>query len=89
MPPRRIGPARIVDVVGVVGADVGPERVGMADEARLRVRLQNRLEPLEPGREHALALEVRHLLEVHHDRDAELAGERIEATQLGTVGLDM
>ena len=81
---------RIRGFVLIVGADVGPERIRVPDERRLRVRLQDRLERLrESGRPCALVREVIDLLEVDQDRHLQVRGERVHAAQLGAVGGDV
>ena len=43
-------------------------------------------EPLEAGGEHTLAVEMRDLLEVDHDRDVQIGGQRIHAAKLWSIG---
>ena len=81
---------RIGRLVVIVGADVGPERVGVADERRLRIGLQHRLEGLrEAGAPRAFVREVIDFLEVDEDRHLQVSRQRIDPAQLRAVGGDV
>src|SRR5262249_24242787 len=82
-------PRRVCGFVGVIGADIRPEGVGVPDEFGLWISFQHRLKTLESRTENAFPLEVLDFLKMHQDGDIQFRRQRVHSPQFRPVGLDV
>jgi hypothetical protein len=88
-PPGLMGPLGVGGIVGVVGAHVGPEGVGMGDEFGLGERFQHGVEAFEAAVEDPVAGSLRDISEVDLNGHVQIAGEGVHALHFGAVALHL